>query len=487
MDNSKLYIHTVIPAATNIAVVDENTNPDNTFGSAYDYAFNTNTWRAEVSVPNNPLRQDIVTVLQPGSKTTLKEMVTTPMQTTQNNMEGTMIAANGKTEVVLFNNSVARYPAPVTLASYSFTGLETVNHTLCGLDPNKKYAVHYSNGVITATESTAGAVTASPSGVLSFTLQSLGLTDNATLASLAINNGTLAPVFEAGTTTYTVAVANTVATVRITPKTSNADATIKVNGVTVASGAASAAIPLTVGPNTITTVVTAVNGTTKLTYTVTVTRAASNNASLLRMLTNRGALTPAFTAATTSYTKSVTNAITSIIITPTTSVAGAAVTVNGMAVASGTASASIPLAVGNTTITTLVTAPDGVTQKTYTLTVTRATGALSVGNNTEHALSAVNSNDGIIVHQAVSPNGDGVNDQLIIEGINNYPDNKLTIMNRAGALVYEAKGYDNISKPFEGRSNKTGKMQQAGTYFYTLEYKVGGVTRRKTGFIVLKY
>ena len=95
--------------------------------------------------------------------------------------------------------------------------------------------------------------------------------------------------------------------------------------------------------------------------------------------------------------------------------------------------------------------------------------------------------DGIVVHQGVSPNGDGINDFLQIDNIGQYPDNKVSIMNRNGQLVYEANGYDNSSKTFDGRSNKNGQMQLPGTYFYSLEYKVGGLVKRRTGFIVLKY
>jgi hypothetical protein len=54
-------------------------------------------------------------------------------------------------------------------------------------------------------------------------------------------------------------------------------------------------------------------------------------------------------------------------------------------------------------------------------------------------------------------------------------------------LIYEAKGYDNGSKTFGGHSNKNGQMQLPGTYFYQLDYMVNGITKHKTGFIVLKY
>ncbi|MFI5136951.1 MAG: gliding motility-associated C-terminal domain-containing protein [Sphingobacteriales bacterium] len=54
-------------------------------------------------------------------------------------------------------------------------------------------------------------------------------------------------------------------------------------------------------------------------------------------------------------------------------------------------------------------------------------------------------------------------------------------------MVYQAQGYDNTSKVFDGHSSTTGAMQVPGTYFYALDYTVNGVTKHKTGFIILKY
>ena len=78
--------------------------------------------------------------------------------------------------------------------------------------------------------------------------------------------------------------------------------------------------------------------------------------------------------------------------------------------------------------------------------------------------------DGITVHQGVSPNGDGINDYLTIDGITNHPDNSLTIIDRNGLIVYQTKGYDNSTKVFDGHSNINGAMQLPGTYFYSLDY-----------------
>ncbi|MFX8133574.1 cadherin-like beta sandwich domain-containing protein, partial [Acinetobacter baumannii] len=88
---------------------------------------------------------------------------------------------------------------------------------------------------------------------------------------------------------------------------------------------------------------------------------------LSNLALSSGTLSPSFTANTTSYTASVANAVSAITVTPVTSSGFATVTVNGTTVASGSASGSIALAVGQNTITTVVTAQDGTTIKTYTV------------------------------------------------------------------------------------------------------------------------
>ena len=98
----------------------------------------------------------------------------------------------------------------------------------------------------------------------------------------------------------------------------------------------------------------------------------STIATLSNLVPSAGTLNAAFASGTTSYTDGVTYAYSSISVTPTTTDSTATVAVNGMAVASGTASPSIPLAVGPNTITTVVTAQDGITKDTYTVIVTRA-------------------------------------------------------------------------------------------------------------------
>lgn len=93
----------------------------------------------------------------------------------------------------------------------------------------------------------------------------------------------------------------------------------------------------------------------------------------------------------------------------------------------------------------------------------------------------------IIVHQAVSPNGDGISDFLLIEGIEKYTQNKIIIIDLNGVKVFETSNYDNISHVFSGRSSFTGRLQRPGTYFYQLQYLREGKMINKTGYLLLKY
>jgi hypothetical protein len=204
------------------------------------------------------------------------------------------------------------------------------------------------------------------------------LSNNANLSSLAVSAGSLTPAFAANTLIYTDNVSNATASITLTPTTADVNAKVSVAGNLVTSGTASAPIPLNVGANPINVVVTAQDNTTMQTYTVTVNRAGalSNNANLGNLTASVGSLTPAFAANTLTYTDNVSNATASITLTPTTADVNAKVTVAGILVTSGTASAPVALNVGLNPINVVVTAQDNTTTQTYTVTVNRA-GALS--------------------------------------------------------------------------------------------------------------
>ena len=70
-----------------------------------------------------------------------------------------------------------------------------------------------------------------------------------------------------------------------------------------------------------------------------------------------------------------------------------------------------------------------------------------------------------IVHNAFSPNNDGVNDNFIIDNIELFPNSDLQIFSRWGTSVFSTKGYKN---DWNGMWN--GKELPDGTYFYVLKY-----------------
>ncbi|MEM1119657.1 MAG: gliding motility-associated C-terminal domain-containing protein [Bacteroidota bacterium] len=68
------------------------------------------------------------------------------------------------------------------------------------------------------------------------------------------------------------------------------------------------------------------------------------------------------------------------------------------------------------------------------------------------------------IFNGFSPNDDGINDTFTIDGIENFPNNRVQIFNRWGNLVYDQQGY-------KGQWDGTWNNQDlpSGTYFYLLD------------------
>ena len=164
-------------------------------------------------------------------------------------------------------------------------------------------------------------------------------------------------------------VANTVSQTTVTPTVNDSGASyvIKLGGVTDADGV----ISLAVGSNVITVEVTAEDDSTTQTYTVTVTRSEPPSTdAALNALTLTGIDFGTFASGTTSYTAQVANSVSQMTLTPTVSDSGASYVVKLGGVEDD--DREISLAVGSNVITIEVTAEDGETTRTYTVTVTRA-------------------------------------------------------------------------------------------------------------------
>ncbi|MDP4270063.1 MAG: Ig-like domain-containing protein, partial [Bacteroidota bacterium] len=115
----------------------------------------------------------------------------------------------------------------------------------------------------------------------------------------------------------------------------------------------------------------------------------------------------------------------------------------------------------------------------FTYTITDANGDVSTAKVT----ITVEPVD-VSIPEGFSPNGDGINDLLVIYGIEKYPNNRLMIFNRWGNKVFEAKSYDNS---WNGENHfgiaVGGRDLPVGTYFYILD--LGNGSPVKKGYIYL--
>ncbi|MEJ6981516.1 Ig-like domain-containing protein [Pedobacter sp. P351] len=83
----------------------------------------------------------------------------------------------------------------------------------------------------------------------------------------------------------------------------------------------------------------------------------------------------------------------------------------------------------------------------------------------------------LVIPNIFTPNGDGVNETFEIRGLNIYPENEISIINRWGNTIYEKKNYENT---WEGNG------LDEGTYFYILKVRnAGGTWKVYKGYVTL--
>ncbi len=122
------------------------------------------------------------------------------------------------------------------------------------------------------------------------------------------------------------------------------------------------------------------------------------------------------------------------------------------------------LIIGSSTVAMPEVAISGAT--TFTVTVTDSNGCSATD---EVNVEIVDDPELVVsVVDAFSPNGDGKNDFLEFSGLELYPENKLTVFNRWGNIVFEMRGYQLNDVRWDGTRN--GKPLPAATYYYILEF-----------------
>ena len=208
----------------------------------------------------------------------------------------------------------------VSPSSLTFTTVNwnTAQHvTLTGqdddeLDGDQDYTVRFT---LTSTDSEYGGLTV-PSLTARNSDDETAISD-ATLSNLRLQDAaeqaiTLTPAFTATTTLYTASVVNAVETVTVLPVTNSEDATVSYlsgDGAALADAVAATEAfnaRLAVGSNTIKVRVTAGDGATTNDYTLAVTRAGANDATLSALTLTYGdgrsvPLLPNFSSHTSTY------------------------------------------------------------------------------------------------------------------------------------------------------------------------------------------
>lgn len=87
----------------------------------------------------------------------------------------------------------------------------------------------------------------------------------------------------------------------------------------------------------------------------------------------------------------------------------------------------------------------------------------------------------IVPPDTFTPNGDGIHDRWVIEGLETYSSASVQVFNRWGAKVYESKGY---AVPWDGLQN--GKPLPAGTYYYVINPGAPGKPRQSGSVTILR-
>ena len=130
-----------------------------------------------------------------------------------------------------------------------------------------------------------------------------------------------------------------------------------------------------------------------------------------------------------------------------------------------------------------------VDEATITLTLMDDCGNTIVQNEVVSIDHVIKNNGDVSGSKLVSINDDGLGyDYLHIDNIELYPENEISIFNRWGNIVFQAKGYDNYNVKFNGL-NLASKAVTDGVFYYVL--KINSISVPQTsaltkGYFILK-
>jgi len=88
------------------------------------------------------------------------------------------------------------------------------------------------------------------------------------------------------------------------------------------------------------------------------------------------------------------------------------------------------------------------------------------------------SSGSIVIPNAFTPNGDGINDTWMINDLDLFPNCTVSVFSRYGQKVYASTGY---GAPWDGTRN--GAKLPTGTYYYIIDLKNG--LQALSGYVVI--
>ena len=117
-----------------------------------------------------------------------------------------------------------------------------------------------------------------------------------------------------------------------------------------------------------------------------------------------------------------------------------------------------------------------LTEDTYTVTVTD-----TIGCNISVAEQVDNIEGCLFIADAVTPNGDGYNDEWIVGGLQDFPESLVKVYNRYGQLLFESERGQDVF--WDGRFNN--KKLPIADYYYVITLNPDDIPI--TGTITVKY
>jgi gliding motility-associated-like protein len=117
----------------------------------------------------------------------------------------------------------------------------------------------------------------------------------------------------------------------------------------------------------------------------------------------------------------------------------------------------------------------GLAEDTYVVVVTD-----SLGCRLEFTVTVEPTVGCLFIAEAITPNGDGYNDEWVVGGLEYFPNSQVTVFNRWGQVLFESRGY---TQRWDGRTN--GFELPVADYYYVIDLADGNAPI--TGTVTLKY